>query len=170
MVENRNGDICYAVVYGSTQLHCQEGADRNESAQVEFGPRLLSTKIKAGPVAEMAKNAKVRKKEWSTVVKRSTEEAEDSVITIEDEDKKGGTNEGSEDRSLRAMPRLSRYVNEVEMNVIALVAAAAHHIDNFDEIAVKSLALAKDTIGIIRGLRGSVNKAVRKALEGSYGR
>ncbi|MCJ1269117.1 hypothetical protein MMC22_009006 [Lobaria immixta] len=35
LVENLNGDTCYAVVYGATQLHGQEGHDSNESEQDE---------------------------------------------------------------------------------------------------------------------------------------
>lgn len=36
------------------------------------------------------------------------------------------------------------------------------------KVAVNSLILAKDMMGIIRGVRGSVSKTVRDALEGRY--
>lgn len=174
-VQNRNGDTCYAVVYGTTQLHGQEGSDNNYSAQVKFGPRLLSTKMKAGHIVEKAKRTTEWRKEWNTEVQRRTEEAENPVgseMAMEHDNETSETAVKSRGQggllAISMLPSDSSEDDEAEPTESALVTAAARHIDTLDEITVRSLWLLKDMMLVIRRQGGAGGKPERDALQAKY--
>ena len=70
-VQNMNGDTCYAVAYGSTQLHGQDGTDKKYSAQAKYWARALSTTKRAGHVVIRNQSVVDWRLEWQAEVQQS---------------------------------------------------------------------------------------------------
>lgn len=152
---NIDGQLCYAVVCGDTQLHGQEGHDRDYTAFDKLGNMELWADVKAGRV----------------VVGEGRKQGPSNPRAKDADDIKGGQKIGGgpkDEAGYKGIVALSSDEEEDggEMSVEDVI---VRHVSAFDQIANKGLKIAKDALQAAKKLRDTEGQAVYQNLKVEFG-